>query len=135
MSWSTLTNPSGGLSNRYGLRPDLRRYLKAPFVADLSVQVQVHFHHQQPVPGPGQTRGAAPVRSGRVAGAVEMSEVVVGWDGSGEKSGGGSVGAVRPTSPSPETKPLPFLPSPDVNSLLKCSCGDEEGAASEGRSG
>lgn len=95
-------------------------YLKAPLVADLSVQIQVHFHHQQSVPGPGEARGAAAVRSGHVAGSVEMPEVVVSWQ-SGER-----VGQTPPTPGPQQTKPLPFFPSPDVNSLLKRSCGEEK---------
>lgn len=55
----------------------VRSHLKAPSVAELSVQIEVHLHHQQPVPGPGQAGGAAAVGRSHVAGTVEMAEVVV----------------------------------------------------------
>lgn len=52
-------------------------YLKAPSVTELSVEIEVHFCHQKSVLGSGEARGAAAVRSGHVAGSVEMPKVVM----------------------------------------------------------
>lgn len=52
-------------------------YLKAPSVTELSVEIEVHFRHQKSVLGSGEARGAAAVRSGHVAGSVEMPKVVM----------------------------------------------------------
>lgn len=54
-------------------------YLKAPFVADLSVEVQIQLHHQQSVTGPGEARGAAAVRTSHITGPIEVTKVMVSW--------------------------------------------------------
>merc|ERR1719192_428481 len=52
---------------------------QAPLVLDLPAEVEVHHGDEEAVPGPAQSRGPAPVRGRHVAGAVEVTEVLVSW--------------------------------------------------------